>query len=84
VGTDSLGRQIIRYTIRFTNPSDNRAVEFKAVTSLGELKAAAMAAWKLCANDPEARFAEVEVVNRESDFTIDPERDLLDYWGGVD
>jgi hypothetical protein len=84
MGTDSLGRQIIRYTVRidlrFENPSKDRSVEYKAVTSLGELKAAAMAALRIHADDPEARFAKMQVINREADFKIDRDRDLLDYW----
>jgi hypothetical protein len=43
-----------------------------------------MVALKAHADDPEARLESVKVVNTETDFTIDPERDLLDYWGGLD
>jgi hypothetical protein len=47
------------------------------------LKAAALAASALKADQPEARYSGVEgQVERE--FVIDRERDLLDYWGGVD
>lgn len=88
MGTDSEGRQIVRYTVRielrYGNPRKNRMVEYQAVTSLGELKAAALAALRVRASDPEVRLADVEIVNREADFKIDPERDLLDYWGGMD
>jgi hypothetical protein len=88
MGTDSYGRQIIRYSIRIQlrtgRPAEDRMVEYKAVTSLGELKAAAMAALKMRSNHPDANFDSVEVVNRETDFKIDQERDLLDYLGGMD
>ena len=51
---------------------------------MGELKAAALAALRVRADDPGVRFADVEIVNREAEFKIDLERDLLDYWGGMD
>jgi hypothetical protein len=70
-GTDCDGRQIVRYTIRielrFANTGEDRAVEYKAVTSLGELKAGVSAALRARADEPEAAFDGVEVVNREAD-----------------
>ena len=59
-------------------------MEYKSVTSMGDLKAAALAALRVRADDPGVRFADVEIVNREAEFKIDLERDLLDYWGGMD
>ncbi len=84
MSTDSYGNQIVRYTVRMQLEPEGRMVEYRAVTSLGELKAAAMAALRLRSEDPEARFASIEIVNTETKYTIDPERDLLDYLGGVD
>lgn len=73
-----------RYTIRIWLEPRAGTVEYKACTSLGELKAAAMAASRLLTDNPEARFSGVEIINVEDDFDIDPEHDLLDYWGGLD
>jgi len=70
-----------RYTIRIQLKPEERMVEYRAVTSLGELKAAAMAALRLMHEYPEARFSTVEVIKIEADFTLDPQHDLRDYWG---
>jgi hypothetical protein len=70
-----------RYTIRIMLKPDDEEVEYRAVTALGELKASAMAALRLVRDRPEARFSTVEVVNVETDFTLDPQNDLRDYWG---
>ena len=70
-----------RYTVRITLKPGDEIVEYRSVTALGELKAAAMAALRLVRERPEARFSTVEVVRVESDFTLDPESDLRDYWG---
>jgi hypothetical protein len=94
VGTDSDGRPILRYTVRLLvasplpqgglNASSWRHVEFRAVTSLGEHKAAAMAALRQQGIDPSTRLRSVEVIAVEDQFVIDPDGDLLDYWGGCD
>ena len=83
MSTDSYGNQV-RHTVRMQLKTEGRTVEYRAVTSLSELKAAVMAALALRAEDPDARFASIEVVNTETEYTVDPERDLLDYLGGVD
>lgn len=70
-----------RYTVRIRLKPGDEEVEYRAVTSLGELKAAAMAALRLMSDRPEARFSTIEIANVESVYTPDPERDLLDYWG---
>jgi hypothetical protein len=72
-----------RYTIRIWLEPRAGTVEYRAVTSLGELKAAAMAADRLMADQPEARYSGIEVTNVETEFVIE-DRDLLDYWGGID
>jgi hypothetical protein len=88
MGTDSYGREIVRYTVRIElqtgSPKQDRSVEYHAITSLGDLKAAAMAAVRAHADNPEAGFGVVEIVSSDTTFKIDPERDLLDYWGGMD
>ena len=43
-----------------------------------------MAALRLLHDQPEARSSGVEMTLVEDDFKIDPEHDLLDYWGGID
>lgn len=73
-----------RYTVRLWLEPRAGTVEYRACTSLGELKAAAMATSRLLSDDPEARFSGVEVTMVEEEFEIDPEHDLLDYWGGID
>ncbi len=73
-----------RYTVRIWLEPRAGTVEYKAVTSLGELKAAAMAVSAPKADQPEARYSVVEVTQVETEFVIDRERDLLDYWGKVD
>jgi len=73
-----------RYTVRIWLEPRGGTAEYKACTSLGELKAASMAALRLLYDQPEARFSGVEITLVEDDFKIDPEHDLLDYWGGID
>jgi hypothetical protein len=46
MGTDSEGRQFVRYTIRIELPLEDRSVKYRAVTSLGEPRAAVMAAFR--------------------------------------
>lgn len=70
-----------RYTVQITLKPGEEIVEYRSVTALGELKAAAMAALRLIRDRPDARFSTVEVVSVESDFKLDPEHDLRDYWG---
>ena len=40
------------------------------------LATARLLVWK----NPDARFSDVEVTNIETDFTVDPVEDALDYW----
>jgi hypothetical protein len=47
---------------------------------MGELKAAAFAALWQARVDPESAIVSVEIVKVETEFKIDPARDLLDYW----
>jgi hypothetical protein len=70
-----------RYTVRLGLKPGDSHVTFTVVTSLGELKAAAIAALLQARNDPDSRLGSVEIVEIELDFSIDPENDLLDYWG---
>lgn len=70
-----------RYTVRITMEPSEELIEYRAVTALGELKAAAMAALRLIRDRPEARFSKVEIVNVETDYSLDPANDLRDYWG---
>jgi hypothetical protein len=72
-----------RYTIRFWLEPRAGTFEYRACTSLGELKAAAMATSRLLRDNPEARFSGVEVTLVEDKFDIDPDHDLLDHWGGI-
>lgn len=69
-----------RYTVRLGLKPGDRKVLFRVVTSLGELKAAAIAALRQARNDPESRLGTVEIVEVETEFSVDPENDLLDYW----
>jgi len=43
-----------------------------------------MATARLLRDQPEARFSGIEITMTEDTFEIDPEHDLLDYWGGLD
>lgn len=70
-----------RYTIRFRLEPTGQHVEFRAVTTFGELKAAAMATDRLMSKNPNARFSTVEVVAVETEFDVDPAEDALDHWG---
>lgn len=71
----------VRYTIRLSMMPSGRMTELVVATSAGELKAVAMAIQRL---DQEARETEqihdVQIVRVEHDFTIDANRDILDYW----
>ncbi len=40
-----------------------------------------IAAFRQARLDPGSRFGEVRVINTETSFEIDPDEDLLDYWG---
>jgi hypothetical protein len=92
--TDSSGRQIRRYTIqlmvmnptpRGAAPPDFQPIEYRCVTSLGEIKAGVMAAMRHHGFNPDFRLAEVSVVRVEDEWDDrDPDNDLLDYWGGKD
>lgn len=70
-----------RYTVRIAIKPGEDAAEYRVVTALGELKAAALAALRLMQDRPEARFSTVEIVRVESDFVLDPRDDIRDYWG---
>jgi hypothetical protein len=70
-----------RYTVRLGLEPGNRSVTMRIVTSLGELKAAAAAALTQVRHEPESGFSTVEILQAETEFTPDPENDLLDYWG---
>lgn len=88
--TDALGRPIRRYTIQLMamNPTSSGAapregfqpVEYRCVTSLGEIKAGIMAAMRHHRFNPDFRLEEVSVVRVEDQWA----NDLLDYFGGVD
>jgi hypothetical protein len=70
-----------RYTVRLGLKPGDRSVTFRVVTSLGELKAAAIAALRQARDDPESRLGTVEIVKVERSFDVDSKDDLLDYWG---
>lgn len=70
----------LRYTVRLTLRPGDRLVEFRVVTAMGELKAAAMAALRQARLDSEAFLTGVEIVLVECEFKIDPGLDLLDHW----
>lgn len=87
VSTDSQGREVRRYTVSFQlepHRVGGPRQEIRAATSLGELKAVAMATARLLRLKPEARFSDVEIVRAEDRFEIDPEHDVVDYWGGFE
>jgi len=70
-----------RYTIRFRLEPSGETVEYRAVTPMGESMAVALATARLLVwKNPDARFSDVEVTNIETDFTVDPVEDALDYW----
>lgn len=62
---------------------DWQHVTYKAVTSLGEHKAVAMAVLRHARTDPDIRLSAVEVVHAEDEWASEPEN-LLDYFGGCD
>jgi hypothetical protein len=70
-----------RYTVRLGLKPGDRSVTFRVVTSLGELKAAAIAALRQARDDSESRLGTVEIVKVERSFDVDSKDDLLDYWG---
>lgn len=41
-----------------------------------------MAALRQAGADPSMRLRTVDVIDVEDEFIVDPESDLLDYWGG--
>lgn len=93
--TDASGRQIRRYTVQLMtmNPDPDggapregfQPVEYRCVTSLGEIKAGIMAAMRHHRLNPDFRLAEATVVKVEDEWDDrDPANDLLDYFGGVD
>lgn len=69
-----------RYTVHLRLRPGDRLAEFRVVTAMGELKAAAMAALRQSRLDSEAFLTSVEIVLVEDEYTIDPEHDLLDNW----
>jgi len=79
---DAAGRGArARYTVRFRLEPTGQHVEYRAVTTFGELKAVAMATDRLMWKNPDARFSTVEVVTVEKEFSVDPAEDALDHWG---
>ena len=68
-----------RYTIRLRLKPGDRTATYAAVTTMGELLAAVMAALRHSRVEPEDRIVDVELVSVEEDFTPDP-KDLLSYW----
>jgi hypothetical protein len=78
----SLGGVSRRYTIRFMTEPTREVVEIRAVTPAGELMAAVMAFARLLRENPDVRISGVEVARVEDYYTIDPAKDVLDYWTG--
>ena len=70
----------MRYTVRLGFKPDNRVADFTVVTSMGELKAAAVAAMRQCDLDPDVHLYSVEIVRVEVEYTVDVHRDIVDYW----
>jgi hypothetical protein len=70
----------VRYTVRLGLKPGGRIVDFTVVTSMGELKAAVLAATHQVHLEPSTSIFSVEILAVETDYTVDPERDLLDYW----
>lgn len=70
----------VRYTVRLSLQPGDEVAEFTVVTAMGESKAVALAAMRLARVQPEARLVNAVISLVETEFTIDPERDLLDYW----
>ena len=73
----------VRYTVRFHVVGEeksatgsaravDRYVEYRIVTPLGELKAAATAAAYFNEVEPNSIYSDVEITNVEHDFTIEP------------
>ena len=81
--TDVDGRPIRRYVVRMQLMPQREEVEWRAVTSHGELKAAAMASAALSRSRPDQGVGAV-TVEVEDRTEVDRESDLLDYWGGCD
>lgn len=74
----------VRYTVRLHVVGEDRSdagsvravdryVEYRVVTPLGELKAAATAAVHFTGLEPDSIYSEVEIVEVEHDFTINPD-----------
>jgi hypothetical protein len=80
VGSEAFGSEV-RYTVRYTLMPTKQEVTFTVVTSLGELKAAAVAGIRKATDFPDLSMGEVEIVKIETEFTLDQEHDLIDYWG---
>lgn len=69
-----------RYTVQFRLEPTGSRVEYGAVTPMGELMAVSLATARLLMKNPDARISAVAVTNVETDFTVDPAGDALDYW----
>jgi hypothetical protein len=68
-----------RYTFEFTLLPEEEVVQMRAVTAFGPYKAAWMAGGRAHHEKPDSRILKVELVLEETEFSIDPERDIISY-----